>query len=310
MADIDRRAFLQRGAGAAAALALGSGAGLAQAQRPNFLLIITDDQNPDTLGCWGGQALTPRIDALAARGVKLMNNYAHCALCSASRYTCMTGRYVDSSREPSFLRRYPPGTQTNVGWDTRSRPIRRLSRIRCNAPATAPVSAASGMSAGRRKGIAPGHRRGLPGPDDAASTAAGARVDAGGHQGPRLRLRRLDLLGNTEDYKLGLVQRPQPGVDRRRRPALPRPHGREPFFLYVAPTIHHGPSPQLHSRPIAYHPRGYLDQARKSSRRARRCSNASRPPGCPSNGRSAPGSMTGWARCSTNSRPWVSPTTR
>ena len=30
--------------------------------RPNILFILTDDQNPDTLGCFGGQVLTPTLD--------------------------------------------------------------------------------------------------------------------------------------------------------------------------------------------------------------------------------------------------------
>jgi len=60
--------------------------------RPNVLFIAVDDLN-DWTGCLGGhpQALTPNLDALAARGV-LFNN-AHCAApaCNPSRAALMTG---------------------------------------------------------------------------------------------------------------------------------------------------------------------------------------------------------------------------
>jgi len=263
MADIDRRAFLQRGAGAAAALALGSGAGLAQAQRPNFLLIITDDQNPDTLGCWGGQALTPRIDALAARGVKLMNNYAHCALCSASRYTCMTGRYVDSSREPSFLRRYPPGTQTNVGWDT---PVETDTPTLPNTLQRAGYR--TGFCGKWHVGGTPQGHRAWP-PDAAYQDPTTQRQLRRAHESMQevIKARGYDFAdsifwGNTEDYKLASfnVHNPEWIVDAGLR--FLDQHGREPFFLYVAPTIHHGPSPQLSLKADPrITPAGYLDQA-------------------------------------------------
>ncbi len=54
---------------AAALLAVPAGA-----KPPNILMIAIDDQN-DWIGCLGGhpQALTPTIDALAARGTVFTN---------------------------------------------------------------------------------------------------------------------------------------------------------------------------------------------------------------------------------------------
>jgi len=39
---------------------------LADGTRPNILFILTDDQNPDTLSCFGGKVLTPTLDKCAA----------------------------------------------------------------------------------------------------------------------------------------------------------------------------------------------------------------------------------------------------
>ena len=39
------------------------------ADRPNVLLIVTDDQRPDTIGAFGNRIIqTPNLDALARRG--------------------------------------------------------------------------------------------------------------------------------------------------------------------------------------------------------------------------------------------------
>ncbi len=41
-------------------------------RRPNFLFILTDDQSPETLSCYGNTVCqTPHIDRLAKRGIVL-----------------------------------------------------------------------------------------------------------------------------------------------------------------------------------------------------------------------------------------------
>lgn len=94
-----------------------SAASTAQAQstgRPNVLLIITDDQNIDTVGCYGAPVETPAIDSLARNGVKFTNaNVVH-SICSPSRYAILTGRYYDNNRSSDFLQRFPPGEASTV----------------------------------------------------------------------------------------------------------------------------------------------------------------------------------------------------
>lgn len=70
------------------------GAEPAETRRPNVLLFLIDDQRNDTLGCAGHPILkTPRIDRLAAEGVRFENAFVTTAICAASRATIFTGLY-------------------------------------------------------------------------------------------------------------------------------------------------------------------------------------------------------------------------
>jgi N-acetylglucosamine-6-sulfatase len=63
--------------------------------RPNVLFILCDDLRPDALGCYGSRHVkTPRIDALAADGVRFANAFCTTSLCSPSRASILTGRYA------------------------------------------------------------------------------------------------------------------------------------------------------------------------------------------------------------------------
>ncbi len=67
------------------------------ADRPNVLLILIDDLKP-VLGCYGDTAArTPRMDALAARGMRFDRAYCNQAVCAPSRFTLMLGSHSTSS---------------------------------------------------------------------------------------------------------------------------------------------------------------------------------------------------------------------
>ncbi len=75
-------------------LCIGSTSIAAAADRPNVLLIYTDDQGSIDLNCYGAKDLaTPNLDALARRGVRFTQMYAPSAICSASRAGLLTGRF-------------------------------------------------------------------------------------------------------------------------------------------------------------------------------------------------------------------------
>ena len=66
-----------------------------QPQRPNILLIITDQQRTDTLGCYGATHMrTPVIDQLAASGVQFNRAYCNSSVCTPSRASLFTGVYA------------------------------------------------------------------------------------------------------------------------------------------------------------------------------------------------------------------------
>ncbi|WP_339926181.1 sulfatase-like hydrolase/transferase [uncultured Cyclobacterium sp.] len=65
-----------------------------QQQKPNILLIISDDQGYHDLGSFGNKdILTPYLDQLAAEGVRLTNFYVTSSACTPSRSGLLTGRY-------------------------------------------------------------------------------------------------------------------------------------------------------------------------------------------------------------------------
>jgi N-sulfoglucosamine sulfohydrolase len=63
------------------------------AERPNILLIVSEDNGPE-LGCYGDPYVkTPVLDGLAERGVRFENAYVPQAGCSQSRAAFLTGLY-------------------------------------------------------------------------------------------------------------------------------------------------------------------------------------------------------------------------
>jgi arylsulfatase A-like enzyme len=64
------------------------------ASQPNIIFLMSDDQNTDSMGCYGNKDVqTPHLDRLAADGMVFDNHYDTTAICMASRATVMTGMY-------------------------------------------------------------------------------------------------------------------------------------------------------------------------------------------------------------------------
>lgn len=61
--------------------------------KPNIIILFADDLGYRDLGCYGSvQAQTPKIDKLAAEGIRFTDFYAGSAVCSPSRAALLTGR--------------------------------------------------------------------------------------------------------------------------------------------------------------------------------------------------------------------------
>ncbi len=68
------------------------------AERPNILIIFTDDQGYADLGCYGSSTnKTPRMDQLASQGTRFTDFYSQ-HVCGPSRSALLTGRYPIRSK--------------------------------------------------------------------------------------------------------------------------------------------------------------------------------------------------------------------
>jgi choline-sulfatase len=92
--DMDRRNFLKATAAISALTAVKSRAATLFKNRPNVLWIQTDEQRPDSLGCYGSEwAKTPNIDTLAANGVLFQHCITPSPICMPSRCSQLAARY-------------------------------------------------------------------------------------------------------------------------------------------------------------------------------------------------------------------------
>lgn len=78
----------------------------------NYLLITSDQQRFDTLGCRNPLIKTPNLDKLAARGICFDRAYTSNPVCTPARISLLTGHY------PSKHGCYTIGTSLKKGYDT------------------------------------------------------------------------------------------------------------------------------------------------------------------------------------------------
>ena len=67
---------------------------LAYAQKqPHIILIMTDQQRGDAMGCMGNESvISPHLDALASEGTLFMNGYSSCPSSTPARAGLLTGQ--------------------------------------------------------------------------------------------------------------------------------------------------------------------------------------------------------------------------
>lgn len=79
------------------------------AAQPNVLFVLCDDIRPDAIGCYGSAHVkTPRIDTLAAEGVRFANAFCTTSLCSPSRASILTGLYAHAHGVRDNFTELPP----------------------------------------------------------------------------------------------------------------------------------------------------------------------------------------------------------
>ena len=95
-------------------------------QRPNIILIMTDQQRGDCLGIEGHPALiTPRLDEIATSGVRFSHAYATCPSCIAARRSILSGQFPQTHGMVGFQNGTDwqpqatlPGTLSDAGYQT------------------------------------------------------------------------------------------------------------------------------------------------------------------------------------------------
>jgi len=74
-----------------------------KARLPNFLVLLTDDQRWNAMGCMGNPIIqTPNMDRLAAEGIVFDNHFCTTSICMSSRASIFTGMYARTHRIVDF----------------------------------------------------------------------------------------------------------------------------------------------------------------------------------------------------------------
>jgi len=97
--DFSRRAFVQMTGLGLVGAALPHAASVSENTKPNILILHADQHRIDCLGAYGNPDLrTPHIDALAADAIRYTNSFCPFPVCTPSRYSMLSGRYVHQHR--------------------------------------------------------------------------------------------------------------------------------------------------------------------------------------------------------------------
>ena len=108
-ANLTRRTFLKAVGLGAAAIALPACPkkthAAAAGRPPNVVIIFTDDQGYQDVGCFGSPLIrTPNLDRMAAEGARFTDFYVAASVCSPSRAALMTGCYPQRINMNVFTR--------------------------------------------------------------------------------------------------------------------------------------------------------------------------------------------------------------
>ena len=218
-----------------------------RARRPNVIFIMTDDQKRETFGFLRegkSKAHTPHIDSLVSEGVYFSRAYVSTSVCTPSRYTTLTGQYASRCPSRQFAKSSSREGQTSVAWNTFMQPedpnlakalkaagyvTGFVGKGHCYTsakynkpparldPADPRVTAILADNQARQVAACKAH-----GFDYAASLY---KSNIPGNSHPKLHVHNMDW---TAKGALNFIEQNR---DR-------------PFFLWMATTLHHGPSPK------------------------------------------------------------------
>ena len=86
----------------------------AQVERPNIIVIFSDDHTEQAISAYGSKLMqTPNIDRIAREGALMQNVFVTNSICAPSRAVLLTGKYshVNGLRDNGPRRFFDPGQQ-------------------------------------------------------------------------------------------------------------------------------------------------------------------------------------------------------
>lgn len=86
--------------------------------RPNILMIVSDDQGYQDLGVINAEIITPNLDRLAREGTRLTNFYVAWPACTPSRAAFLTGRYPQRNGIYDMIRNEAPDYGHLYDWES------------------------------------------------------------------------------------------------------------------------------------------------------------------------------------------------
>ena len=97
---------------------------------PNILIIMSDDQGPWAMNCAGTpELLTPRLDHLAAQGIRFDNFFCASPVCSPARASFLTGRVPSQHGIHDWIKSGNIDVEDNITWCGADRPIEYLRGV-------------------------------------------------------------------------------------------------------------------------------------------------------------------------------------
>lgn len=235
--------------------------------KPNIIFFIADDMLPRHFNCLPqgkGKNLTPNIDRLASEGTMLLDLHVASPICTPSRYNVLTGNYASRANNPWFKQTTKREGQSIVEFNT------HIISSDITLPGLLQKAGYTTGMAGKNHVIDVHDLKRFPNFDASAKDPKNASKLKANHDHVCQAIREIgfdyaasvyhnnpDFLGLHEVAVQNMDWITQGGVD-----FLNQAH-EEPFFLYFATTVPHGPTAEKRSwnaNPLIS-AIGYLDEA-------------------------------------------------
>ena len=241
----------------------------ATSERPNIIFFISDDMLPqhfNFLPQGKGKNLTPNLDRLAREGTLMMGQHVVSPVCTPSRYNVLTGKFGSRAQNPWFKQITAQNGQSIVEFNTHILPTDRT------LPALLQSAGYTTGMAGKNHVVEVHGLKDFPSFDASAKDPANKALLKANHDHTCQAMREIgfdfaDSVYHNNPNFLGLHEVAVQNMDWITKAGvrfLNQKHT-QPFFLYFATTVPHGPTQAKRSWDAD--PRltaiGYLDEPLK-----------------------------------------------